>query len=93
MSQGLLITGVILAVLGIALALAGRSGERGYWIQRDPTETAGQDDVTLAQVAQHLGDNAVRGKRPSLRIMAIGLIMVIAGVICGVVGWVLSLTG
>lgn len=90
MAQVLLITGIVLVVLGVVLLLAGRSGERGYWLQRDTTEVAGQDDTTLGEVAKHLGEYAVRGRRPSLRIMAISMILVIIGAVCAVVGGLLS---
>ena len=92
MVAGLLITGVTLVVFGLILALAGRSGERGYWTQRDTSEVPGQDDVSLAQVNRQLWANATEGKRPSLRLMAIGLLMVYVGlafiVIAGVVALV-----
>jgi len=93
MSQGLVITGIVLVVFGVVLLLAGRSGERGYWLQRDTTEVAGQDDTTVSEVAKHLGEYAVRGRRPSLRIMAISIIMLIVGAAFALVGGLVSVLG
>jgi len=86
MGSALIITGVVLAVFGLVFVLTGRSGERGYWQQRDPQEVAGQDDVTLGQVQQKLGFYATKGKRPSLRMMAIGLILVYIGILIALIG-------
>jgi hypothetical protein len=86
MNSALVITGVVLAVFGLIFVLVGRSGERGYWEQRDPQEVAGQDDVTIGQVQQKLGYYATKGKRPSLRLMAIGLILLYVGILVALIG-------
>ena len=91
MVAGLAITAVTLIVFGVVLALAGRSGERGYWTQRDTSETPGQDDVSLAQVNRQVWSYATTGKRPSLRLMAIGLLMVYAGIVFGVLAVIAAL--
>ena len=86
MNSALVITGVVLAVFGLIFVIGGRSGERGYWEQRDPQEVAGQDDVTIGQVQQKLGYYATKGKRPSLRLMAIGLILLYVGILVALIG-------
>ncbi len=90
MALPLLLFAAVLFVFGVVFMLAGRSGERGYWTQRDTQETPGQDDTRIAEVAKHVGDYAMHGKRPSLRIMAAGLLMVGAAVIIGIVGLIAS---
>ena len=91
MTEAVIVTGLTLLVLGIVFVVAGRSGERGYWTQRDTTEVPGQDDTRLSEVASKAWHYAVRGSRPSLRIMAIGLILSVVGLILTIVGVVLFL--
>ena len=91
MVAGLAITAVTLIVFGVVLALAGRSGERGYWTQRDTSETPGQDDVSLGQVNRSVWTYATTGKRPSLRLMAIGLLMIYTGLVLGVLAAIVAL--
>jgi len=93
MTQGLLILGAVLVAFGLLFVVWGRVGERGYWTQRDPEEAPGQDDTGIAEVARHLGEYAMRGKRPSLRVMAIGLILVVLGVVSALAGAVATLLG
>lgn len=88
--EAFVVTGLTLLVFGLVFVIGGRVGERGYWTQRDTTEAPGQDDTGVGAVARRVGHYAMHGTRPSLRMMAIGLILVLAGVVIALVGLVLA---
>jgi hypothetical protein len=80
-TAALLITAVFLALFGIAFVVLGQVNEKSYWSQRDPSAAPGREGTRLPQVARRTWYYAVQGKRPSLRIMAIGIVLVAAGVV------------
>lgn len=71
----MVILAIALAAFGLLFALAGQSGERGYWSQRDPRGDAASDATSLGTVARRPWDYAAAEVRASLRIMAIGVIL------------------
>jgi hypothetical protein len=86
MSAALLLTGLFLALFGIAFVVLGLVNERSYWAQRDPSATPGSEGVRLPDLVRHAWPYALRGKRPSLRIGGIGVILVVLGAVFAVVG-------
>jgi hypothetical protein len=86
MSAALLLTGLFLALFGIAFLALGLMNERSYWAQRDPSAAPGSEGVRLATMVRQAWPLALRGKRPSLRIGGIGVILVVLGVVFAVAG-------
>ena len=86
MTFALLFTGLVLALFGVAFVALGVVNDRSYWSQRDPSATPGSEGVSAGELVRHAWPYAVRGKRPSLRIGGIGVLLVVAGAVVAVIG-------
>ena len=87
------IVSIVLIVFGIVFVAVGKSAERGYWSQRDPSGDARREATRLADVAGKAGQYAFGEVRAPLRIMAIGMLIVALGVGFAVVSVILALIG
>jgi len=72
----LFIFAFVLASFGVGFAGAGMSNERAYWAQRDPHGNAAQDATKFAVIMQNAFKYAAGEYRASLRVAAIGVLMI-----------------
>ena len=86
MTFALLFTGLVLAVFGVAFVALGVVNDRSYWSQRDPSATPGSEGVGVGGLVTNAWSYAVHGKRPSLRIGGMGVLLVAAGALVAVIG-------
>ena len=86
MTFALIFTGLVLAVFGIVFVALGVVNDRSYWSQRDPSAAPGSNGVSAGELVRHAWSYAVGGKRPSLRIGGMGVLLLAAGVIVAVIG-------
>ena len=86
MTFALIFTGPVLAVFGIVFVALGVVNDRSYWAQRDPSGTPGTEGVGVGELVAHAWSYAVGGKRPSLRIGGMGVLLLASGVIVAVIG-------
>ncbi len=82
---------VVLALFGFAFVWTGLNGERGYWSQRDPHGDARSDATKFPTIMKNAFRYSVGEVRAPLRIAAIGVILVYAGVFFAVIAIVTSL--
>ena len=91
MSAALLLTALFLAIFGVVFVALGLSNERAYWRQRDP---AGRPQgASLADITKRTWFYAVHGRRPSLRVAAIGIVLLWVALALAVLGVVARLLG
>lgn len=69
------IIALVLVAFGLAFVLLGRSSERAYWSQRDPSGDARRDATSLGDIVRRAGHYATGEYRAPLRITAIGVLM------------------
>ena len=93
MTAALLLTALFLALFGIAFVVLGLVNEKSYWSQRDPSAVPGSEGVRLPELTRHFWDYAVHGKRPSLRIGGIGIVLILIAAVCAVLGLLTRLAG
>jgi hypothetical protein len=81
----LIFTGLVLAVFGIVFVALGVVNDRSYWSQRDPSANPAAT-VWRRRTRAHAWSYAVGGKRPSLRIGGMGVLLLAAGALVAVIG-------
>ena len=60
MSAALLLTGLFLALFGVAFVALGLVNERSYWSQRDPSAAPGSEGVRLPDLVRQAWPYALR---------------------------------
>ena len=71
----LLFIAIALAAFGVMFVVAGRSGERGYWAQRDPSGDPAAEATSLGVIMRRTWSYAAGEVRAPFRIMAIGVVL------------------
>ncbi|MEI7631260.1 MAG: hypothetical protein WCJ73_09015 [Actinomycetes bacterium] len=70
-----LIFAIVLGLFSLAFILLGRSNERAYWSQRDPSGDSRKDATPFGTIFMHTLHYAAGEYRAPLRIIAIGVLM------------------
>lgn len=81
----------VLASFGVGFLGAGLANERAYWSQRDPHGDARADATKLPEVMRRAFALAAGEYRASLRVAAIGAILIYVAVASAIVAVVVSL--
>lgn len=84
--------GIFLLLFGAVFSFLGMSSERGYWSQRDPSGNPAKDATSFGKVFRAAPRLATGEYRAPLRIAAIGVLLIYAGlafIVLGLLIWFL----
>lgn len=71
---------ILLALFGLAFTALGLANERAYWSQRDPSGDPKHDATGLRVVIKNTWHYATGDVRATLRVAAIGVLMIYIGI-------------
>lgn len=83
---------LFLFLFGVVFIVLGRSNERAYWSQRDPSGDSRTDATKLSDVVKHVGHFAAGEYRAPLRVVAIGVLLCEIAVGFAVIALIATLT-
>ena len=84
------VVAVALTAFGLLFLLVGRSSERGYWSQRDPSGDAAREATKLSVIVRHAARLATGEVRAPLRIAAIGVILLVLAAVAALLALLLA---